>query len=48
MQDRCDDVTASDACVDGKRMGNYRIDPTRLGLPFLNSAAVDPSEPAPI
>ena len=31
-----------------KRMGNYRIDPTFPGLPFLNSAAVDLSEPAPI
>ena len=30
-----------------KRMGNYRIDPTFPSLPFLNSAAVDPSEPAP-
>ena len=31
-----------------KRMGNYWIDPTFSGLPFLNSAAVDPSESAPI
>jgi len=31
-----------------KRMGIYRIDPTYSGLPFLNSAEVDPSEPAPI
>ena len=32
----------------GKRLGNYRIDPTYSGLPFLNSAAADPPEPAPI
>jgi RecA-family ATPase len=31
-----------------KRMGNYWIDPTFSGLPFLNSAAVIPAEPAPI
>ena len=37
----------SDA-FNGKRLGNYRIDPTFSGLPFLNSAAVDPAEPAPI
>ena len=32
----------------GKRMGNYRIDPTRLGLPLLNSAAARPAALAPI
>ena len=31
-----------------KRLGNYRVDPTFSGLPFLNSAAADPPEPAPI
>ena len=31
-----------------KRMGIYRIDPTYSGLPFLNSAAVIRTEPAPI
>ncbi len=31
-----------------KRLGNYRIDPNLAGLPFLNSAAVGPEEPAPI
>ena len=30
-----------------KRPGIYRIDPTFPGLPFLNSAAVNRSEPAP-
>ena len=31
-----------------KRLGNCRIDPTRLGLPFSNFAAARPIAPAPI
>lgn len=31
-----------------KRPGNCRIDPTFPSLPFLNSVAVVPTEPAPI
>ena len=30
----------------GKRLGIYGIDPTLSDRPFLNSAAVDPAEPA--
>ncbi len=37
-----------DTQEEGKCLGNYRIDPNLSGLPFLNSAAAVPVEPAPI